>query len=420
MPRRDLGRGRDAQRRRRPPCRRARGRPRSRRWHRGAAAPGARRRSAGRRPRSPTIMPGRGVARRQVARWPSSCPRRTRRRRRCGARCRPAPSPARCGRGRRCGGARGRAARPDANGSTWWRTSRTRASAAAGVRPARSSSTTRSADSSSSGGASKTGSAAIRRRPRLRARGADPDRLHRLRAAAVGGARRDAGASSAAGGDERAPPATPPRTPRARPAPSSAWANVSRSSVSRLSASCVSTLHRARRATARGAWRRRRTAPPVGATATAASPGSPSDASTSMPRLGEEAADAAGADRALLEDDGAGAELVADLRDDLRPGSGRRTLFNLMRGSLRRRAPRCRLRRRACSAGSRCTRGRRVRDMAWAMSGAQVAAHLRASRRARRGGRRAAACLDLVADGADDAPRPGPGRARGRRRPGSG
>ena len=93
----------------------------------------------------------------------------------------------------------------------------------------------------------------------------------------------------------------------------SAWANVSRSSDSRLSASCVSTFVRG------GATAVRRRGRGGG--------GGCGEAGLGRVALGrqhldaglrEEAADAARADRALLEDDRAGPELVTDLRNDLR------------------------------------------------------------------------------------------------------
>ena len=123
---------------------------------------------------------------------------------------------------------------------------------------------------------------------------------------------------------------------------------------------------RRRRPAACGAGARRRG---DGATAwpPTASAGARSAASTSTPRRAEEAADAAGLRLALLQDDGVGPELLADLRDDLRQVLAGVALELHARLPSSARARRRRRSRRSCSAGSRCRRGRRGAGTAWAV-----------------------------------------------------
>ena len=303
--------------------------------------------------------------------------------------------------------------RPAANGSTWWRTSRTSASAAAGVRPARSSSTARSADSSSRGGAS-SGSGAIRSRPRLVRVALMPDRLHRLhrlRAAAVGGAGGDAGRGAA----RRDEPLLLVLLDllrldlgRQRLRERLAQQRLAALGVVRVDL-CALRRDGGRGGRGGGGCRRRGR----GQLARVALRRQHLDA-----RLGEEAADAAGADRALLEDDGTGSELVPDLRNDLLRGSGRRTSSSSCEAPFDGERRRCRLRRRACSAGSRCTReqvcgtwrGRSARAGGGAPSGC---------RRARRGGRGPRPPRPRPG-WRGRSPRPGPDRDPGTRRRRSG
>ena len=236
----------------------------------------------------------------------------------------------------------------------------------------------------------RTGSGAIRSRPRAVRRGADPDRLHRPGAAAVRRRRprrarwrRRAAASSGCSSIRRGSatarrgPSAPRRTSRAA---------APRGSRRPARRPARAARPRWRSPSAGGAWRsdarppaRRPASPPVG---------SDSAASTSMPVLAKKPPTPPvriGRCLRMTAPDPSSSRICGTISARLRPAY----VFILMRRSLRRRARRCRRRRRACSEESRCTREQACG--AWRARSARAGAGAPSDCRRRRRGARAAA-----------------------------